>query len=83
MHNIYLFYTFSFLYGGFYFIFFASVSVFSGIEDKGFKILEVETSGNFAGLYSYAQGPEIPVIAVFKEGDCIWEYPQNVSDLCR
>jgi len=41
------------------------------LEDKGVKILEVETSENFAGLSGYAQGLEIPVIAVFKEGDCV------------
>lgn len=41
------------------------------LEDKGFKIFEVETSENFAGLSGYAEGMDIPVIAVFKEGDCV------------
>jgi Zn-dependent peptidase ImmA (M78 family) len=41
------------------------------LEDKGFKILEVETSENFIGLSGYAEGIDIPVIAVFKEGDCV------------
>lgn len=41
------------------------------LEDKGFKILEVETSENFVGLSGYAEGMEIPIIAVFKEGDCV------------
>jgi Zn-dependent peptidase ImmA (M78 family)/DNA-binding XRE family transcriptional regulator len=41
------------------------------LEDKGFKIFEVETSDNFVGLSGYAEGMDIPVIAVFKEGDCV------------
>ena len=41
------------------------------LEDKGFKILEVETSEDFVGLSGYAEGMDIPVIAVFKEGDCV------------
>jgi Zn-dependent peptidase ImmA (M78 family)/DNA-binding XRE family transcriptional regulator len=41
------------------------------LEDKGFKILEVETSENFVGLSGYAEEMEIPVIAVFKEGDYV------------
>jgi Zn-dependent peptidase ImmA (M78 family)/DNA-binding XRE family transcriptional regulator len=41
------------------------------LEDKGFKILEIETSENFVGLSGYAEGMDIPVIAVFKEGDCV------------
>ncbi len=41
------------------------------LEDKGFKILEVETSENFVGLSGYAEGLDIPVIAVFKKGDCV------------
>ena len=41
------------------------------LEDKGFKILEVETSENFAGLSGYVAGMDIPVIAVIKKGDCV------------
>jgi Zn-dependent peptidase ImmA (M78 family)/DNA-binding XRE family transcriptional regulator len=39
------------------------------LEDKGFKLLEVEGTSDFAGLSGYAKGMEIPVIAVCKEGD--------------
>lgn len=41
------------------------------LEDKGFKVFEVEASDNFVGLSGFAQGMEIPVIAVFKHGDCV------------
>ena len=41
------------------------------LEDKGFKILEVEASSDFVGLSGYAEGMDIPVIAVFKGGDCV------------
>ena len=39
------------------------------LEDKGFKIFEVDASDNFIGLSGVAEGMNIPVIAVFKEGD--------------
>ena len=41
------------------------------LEDKGFKIMEVEASPDFVGLSGFAEGMDIPVIAVFKEGDCV------------
>lgn len=43
------------------------------LEDKGFKIMEVEASSDFVGLSGYTSGTDIPVpvIAVFKEGDCV------------
>ena len=41
------------------------------LEDKGFKILEVEASSEFVGLSGYAEGMNIPVITVFKDGDCV------------
>lgn len=41
------------------------------LEDKGFKILEVDASDNFFGLSGYAEGGQIPVITVFKSGDCV------------
>lgn len=41
------------------------------LEDKGFKIIEVDASSDFVGLSGYAEGMDIPVIAVFKKGDCV------------
>lgn len=41
------------------------------LEDKGFKILEVDASDNFFGLSGYAEGVGIPVITVFKTGDSV------------
>ncbi len=41
------------------------------LEDKGFKIFEVETEGDFDGFSGFAENLNIPVIAVFKEGDCV------------
>jgi Zn-dependent peptidase ImmA (M78 family)/DNA-binding XRE family transcriptional regulator len=43
------------------------------LEDKGFKVLEVEASSDFVGLSGYTVGTDIPipVIAVFKEGDYV------------
>lgn len=41
------------------------------LEDKGFKIFEVDASDNFIGLSGVAEGVNIPVIAVFKEGDLV------------
>lgn len=41
------------------------------LEDKGFKLLEVKADSDFVGLSGYAEGMRIPVIAVFKEGDCV------------
>ncbi|OQX20055.1 MAG: hypothetical protein BWK76_02545 [Desulfobulbaceae bacterium A2] len=41
------------------------------LEDKGFKLLEVEAGSDFVGLSGYAEGMKIPVIAVFKDGDCV------------
>jgi len=41
------------------------------LEDKGFKIFEVEASSDFFGLSGYAEGLHIPVITIFKEGDCV------------
>lgn len=41
------------------------------LEDKGFKIYEVEGDENFAGLSGTALELDIPVIAVCKDGDCV------------
>ena len=41
------------------------------LEDKGFKIFEVDAGDNFIGLSGVAEGVNIPVIAVFKEGDLV------------
>lgn len=41
------------------------------LEDHGFKIYEVDGDDNFSGLSGYAEGLEIPVIAVSKHGDCV------------
>lgn len=41
------------------------------LEDKGFKVLEVQAGPDFAGLSGYAEGMKIPVIAVGKDGDCV------------
>ncbi|MHB8790150.1 MAG: helix-turn-helix domain-containing protein [Desulfobulbaceae bacterium] len=41
------------------------------LEDRGFKVLEVEASEDFVGLSGYAEGMDIPVITVFREGDCV------------
>ena len=41
------------------------------LEDRGFKIFEVEASADFVGLSGYAEGLPVPVITVFKDGDCV------------
>ncbi len=41
------------------------------LEDNGFKVIEVETTPDFAGLSGYADGLDVPVIAVAAEGDCV------------
>ncbi|MDH4320940.1 MAG: XRE family transcriptional regulator [Desulfobulbaceae bacterium] len=41
------------------------------LEDNGFKILEVDANQDFVGLSGYAEGMNIPVIAVSKKSDCV------------
>ena len=41
------------------------------LEDKGFKIYEIEGDQSFAGLSGYAVGMNIPVITVARSGDCV------------
>ena len=55
------------------------------LEDKGVKILEVDAGSNFVGLSGYAEGMEIPVIAVFKAwaGFPKTESPRRPSTYCR
>ncbi len=41
------------------------------LEEKGFKIFEVEASRQFDGLSGFVENMEIPVIAIFKSGDLV------------
>ncbi len=39
------------------------------LEDKGFKIYEVEAKNDFDGLSGFIEGKGVPVITIFKNGD--------------
>ena len=41
------------------------------LEDKGFKVLEVDTDPDFVGLSGFADGLNVPVIAVAADSDCV------------
>lgn len=41
------------------------------LEEKGFKIFEVDVEKDFDGLSGYVEGMGVPVITIFKDGDIV------------